>query len=153
MTYLMWLDRKKSIRLIIGKPKKKTWRPSSTTSGGRQVHKPHESKHRNISIKTPPPSAPVSDIIRTKWNGLIATPYFAWKNLLTLRGFSLKDNVITILSIPSTFSCTLRMLKVWKHENVLPQSSGRPRFFRRINEMSFRIKNWSLRIISRNFLI
>ena len=37
--------------------------------------------------------------------------------------------------------------------NVLPQSSGRPTFFLRINKMSFRIKSWSLRIISTNFLI
>ena len=31
--------------------------------------------------------------------------------------------------------------------NVLPQSSGRPIFFLRINKILFRIKSWSLRII------
>ena len=37
----------------------------------------------------------------------------------------------------------------WRGIYVLPQSSGRrPIFFLRINEISFRIKSWSLRIIS-----
>ena len=37
---------------------------------------------------------------------------------------------------------------------VLPQSAGRPTIFLRINEFSFRIKSWSLRIIYwNNFLM
>ena len=35
-----------------------------------------------------------------------------------------------------------------KNQYVLPQSSGRPTFFLRINEISFRITSWRLRIIS-----
>ena len=40
-----------------------------------------------------------------------------------------------------------------RHLFGTPQSSGRLQFFLQINEIMFRIKSWSLRIISKKFLI
>ena len=44
-------------------------------------------------------------------------------------------------------------IKLTIHVNILPQLSGRSQIYFRNNEISFRIERWSLRIISRNFLI